>query len=282
MQSYRARKFKDGLAFGLGVLAVILALIPLGSILIEVITRGLPAINWNFLTTESIGNGVSIGGVANSIEGTLILIALSSLIGVPLGVMSGIYLAEFGHTKLGDTIRFFTDVLAGVPSIVAGIFAYLVTVLTLRVAFSAIGAAIALSIIMLPIIARTTEEALKLVPNEIREGGMALGIRRWRTTISIVLSEAKGGITTGILLSVARIAGETAPLILTILGSDYFFSSFSEPMDALSLRIYRYALLPYPQYVQQGWGAALIIILLVLGLNIGVRVITRGRYQSLR
>ncbi len=276
-RGYVFRKFKDRLVLGLGGLAVILALVPLGSILIEVVVRGLPAINWQFLTAES-----AAGGLANSIQGTLILIALSCVLGVPLGVASGIYLAEYGNSRLGDAIRFLTDVLAGVPSIVAGIFAFLIVFLVLRYSFSAIGAAIALSVLMLPVVARTTEESLKLVPNSIREGAMALGVRRWRTTLSVVLIEAKGGIITGILLAIARIAGETAPLILTILGSDYFFYSFNAPMDALSLKIYGYATQSYQQYVQQGWGASLFLIMMVLALSIGVRVVTRGKYQSLR
>lgn len=282
MASYRIRKIKDRLAFMLGILAVVLAMIPLGSILLEVVVRGLPAVNLNFLTTMSQGIGLFSGGIGNSIQGTLILIGLVTIIGAPIGVISGIYLSEYGNTRLGSGIRFFTDVLAGVPSIVAGLFAFLIVFLTLRVAFSAIGATIALTVIMLPILARTTEESLKLVPNTIREASMALGIRRWRTTLSVVLTQAKGGVITGILLAIARIAGETAPLLLTILGSNFFFNDLTSPMDAIPLKIWTYAQYGYPQAVQQGWGAALVLIMLVLGLNIAVRFFTRGKYQTLR
>lgn len=211
----------------------------------------------------------------------MILIALTCLIGVPLGVMSGIYLAEFGSNSFGRVIRFLNDVLTEFPSIVIGIFIYIVVVLAIG-SFSAIAGAVALSIIMLPIVARTTEESLKLVPNSIREAATALGIRRWRIIVSILLSAARSGMVTGIMLSVARIAGETAPLIMTILGNQWFFTGINEPMDALPLRIWRLALLPYDYAHQQGWGAALILILIVLTLNVSVRLLTRGKYRSFR
>lgn len=278
MQDYAVRKFKDRLAYILGLLCVVIAIIPLGSVLFEVIKNGLPAINIEFLSKPPGAIGQPEGGIANAIEGTLILIGLTCLIGVPLGVLSGVYLAEFGDNRFGRLVRLSNDVLAQFPSIVIGIFAYLVIVLALG-SFSPLAGAIALSIIMLPIITRTTEESLKLVPNTIREAAMALGVRRWRTTISVVLTSAKSGIVTGIMLSVARIAGETAPLIMTILGSQWFFSGFTAPMDALPLRIWRLALLPYDYSHQQGWGAALVLILLVLVLNIGARFFTRGKYR---
>jgi len=223
MQDYAVRKFKDKLAYILGLICVVIAIIPLGSILIEVIRNGLPALNLEFLTQTPGAVGQPGGGIGPAIEGTLILIGLTCLIGVPLGLLSGIYLAEFGDNKFGKIVRFVNDVIAEFPSIVIGIFAYLVFVLTIG-SFSPIAGAAALSIIMLPIITRTTEESLKLVPNTIREASMALGVRRWKTTISVVISSAKSGIVTGIMLSVARIAGETAPLIMTILGSQWFFS----------------------------------------------------------
>ncbi len=182
---------------------------------------------------------------------------------------------------LVHAIRFLNDVLMQFPSIVVGIFVYLIVVLALG-SFSAIAGAMALSIIMMPIVARTTEESLKLVPNSIREAAMALGVRRWRTTVSVVLSTAKNGIVTGIMLSVARISGETAPLIMTILGSQWFFAGFRQPMDALPLRVWRLALLPYDYAHQQGWGAALVLILLVLVLNVSVRLAARGRYGRVK
>ena len=281
MASYAIRKFKDRVAFGLGLLCVIVAIIPLGHILVEVARNGFPALSLEFLTQPPGAIGEREGGVANAIEGTLILIGLTCVIGVPLGVMSGIYLAEFGGNRFGNVIRFFNDVLTGFPSIVVGIFVYSVVVLAMG-SFSAIAGAVALSIIMLPIVARTTEESIKLVPNSIREAAMALGVRRWRTIVNVVLSASRSGIVTGIMLSIARIAGETAPLIMTILGSQWFFAGLNAPMDALPLRVWRLALLPYDYAHQQGWGAALILILLVLTLNLGVRYATRGKYRMVR
>ena len=281
MASYAIRKFKDRVAFGLGLLCVIVAIIPLGHILVEVARNGFPALSLEFLTQPPGAIGEREGGVANAIEGTLILIGLTCVIGVPLGVMSGIYLAEFGGNRFGNVIRFFNDVLTGFPSIVVGIFVYSVVVLAMG-SFSAIAGAVALSIIMLPIVARTTEESIKLVPNSIREAAMALGVRRWRTIVSVVLNVSRSGIVTGIMLSIARIAGETAPLIMTILGSQWFFAGLNAPMDALPLRVWRLALLPYDYAHQQGWGAALILILLVLTLNLGVRYATKGKYRMVR
>jgi phosphate transport system permease protein len=281
MTNHVIRRLKDRLAFGLGLLCVVVAIVPLGSILFEVARNGVSALSVEFLTHPPGSVGEGGGGVANAIQGTLILIGLTCLIGVPLGVMSGIYLAEFGDNKFGAAIRFLNEVLMQFPSIVVGIFVYMLVVLALG-SFSAIAGAIALSIIMMPIVARTTEESLKLVPNSIREAAMALGVRRWRTTVSVVLTTAKNGIVTGIMLSVARISGETAPIIMTILGSQWFFAGFRQPMDALPLRIWRLALLPYDYAHQQGWGAALVLILLVLALNVSVRFAARGRHRRPR
>jgi len=278
MASYAIRKLKDQLAFGLGMLCVAVAIIPLGSILLEVIRNGAPALSLEFLTHPPGAIGEGGGGVANAIQGTLILIALTAIIGVPLGVMSGIYLAEFGESRLAGAVRFLNEVLLGFPSIVVGIFVYTLVVLGMG-SFSAIAGAIALAIIMMPIVARTTEESLKLVPSTIREAAMALGIRRWRTILSIVVSTARSGIVTGAMLSVARISGETAPLIMTILGSQWFFAGFRQPMDALPLRVWRLALLPYDYAHRQGWGAALVLILLVLALNVVVRLAIRRRIK---
>jgi phosphate transport system permease protein len=275
------RRFKDRLYFGLGALCAVLAMIPLLSILYEVLKNGLSTINLAFLTTIPGVVGQPGGGVGPAIQGTLVLIGLTTLIGVPLGLVSGIYLSEYGNNSIGRVIRFLSDVLAEFPSIVVGVVVFTLIVLTLKT-FSVIAGALALSIIMLPIVTRTTEESLKLVPNSIRDAATALGIRRWRTTLSVVLSTGRNGVITGILLSIARIAGESAPLVFTILGSQYFFSNLNSPMDALPLRIYRLALLPYSYAQQQAWGAALVLILIVLTLNVGVRLATRGRLYSMR
>ncbi len=281
MSNYSMRRFKDRLALWLGALCAVLVMIPLISILYEVVKNGASTINVDFLTAAPGVIGQLGGGIGPAIQGTLILVGLTIIIGVPLGVLSGIYLSEFGDNPVGRIIRFLNDVLAEFPSVVIGVVIFTLIVLTLR-SFSVIAGAFALSIIMLPIVARSTEESLKLVPNSIRDASMALGIRRWRTTLSVVLATAKSGVVTGILLAIARVAGESAPLVFTILGSQYFFSGLSSPMDALPLRIYRLALLPYPYAQAQGWGAALVLILMVLVVNIGVRLATRGRLYSKR
>jgi len=281
MSNYSMRRFKDRLALWIGALCAVLAMIPLISILYEVVKNGASTINVDFLTAAPGVIGQAGGGVGPAIQGTLILVGLTIIIGVPLGVLSGIYLSEFGDNPVGRVIRFLNDVLAEFPSVVIGVVIFTLIVLTFR-SFSVIAGALALSIIMLPIITRSTEESLKLVPNSIRDASMALGIRRWRTTLSVVLTTARSGVVTGILLAIARVAGESAPLVFTILGSQYFFSALSSPMDALPLRIYRLALLPYPYAQAQGWGAALVLILMVLVVNIGVRWATRGRLYSRR
>ena len=249
---------------------VIIAIIPLGSILVEVFKNGLAAISYEFLTETPGAIGSGEGGIGPAIQGTLIVIGLSSLIGVPIGVMSGIYLSEYGDNKFARTIRFFNDVFMEFPSIVLGIFAFLVIVLLLG-HFSVWAGAFALSLIMFPIVARTTEESLKMVPVTYREAGTALGLKKWVITFRIVISAAKNGMITGILLSVSRIGGETAPLIMTILGSSQFFSSMDVPMDALPLRIWRLSLLPYDSAQLQGWGSALVLIFIILGINLAVR-----------
>ena len=249
---------------------VVVALVPLGSILIEVFKNGAAAISYEFLTATpgSIGSGE--GGIGPAIQGTLIIIGLSSIIGIPIGVMSGVFLSEYGENRLARTIRFFNDVFMEFPSIVLGIFAFLMIVLILG-HFSVWAGAFALSLIMFPIVARTTEESLKMVPVTYREAGTALGLKKWVITLRIVISAAKGGMITGILLSVSRIGGETAPLIMTILGSSQFFRGMDVAMDALPLRIWRLSLLPYDSAQLQGWGAALVLIIIILGINIGVR-----------
>ena len=269
-QNVERRLLVDKIVRAIVLFCVIIAIIPLGSILVEVFKNGAAAISIEFLTEVPGSVGTGDGGIGPAIQGTLIIIGMSSLIGVPIGVMSGIFLAEFGDNKLARSVRFFNDVFMEFPSIVLGIFAFLVIVLVLG-HFSVWAGAFALSLIMFPIVARTTEESLKMVPLTYREAGMALGLKRWVVIIRIVLSAAKSGLVTGVLLSVARIGGETAPLIMTILGSSLFFSDFDSPMDALPLRIWRLSLLPYDSAQLQGWGAALVLILIILAINLAVR-----------
>jgi phosphate transport system permease protein len=271
LDNYGFRKLKSRLFLMLSLLCVIIAIIPLLSILIEVIIRGGSQINLSFLVSNT--------GIGPAIQGTLILIGLTSLIGMPLGIMSGVYLAEYGTNRYANWMRTFNDLLTEFPSIVIGITVSVVVVIGIVGGFSAIAGAIALSFMLIPIVARTTEESLKLVPNSVREASMALGVYRWKTILRVVLPAAKSGLITGALLAVARIAGETAPLIMTILGSRYFFQGLTEPMAALPVTIWRSALQPSPAVQAQGWGAALVLILIVLSLNIGVRLASRGRLR---
>jgi phosphate transport system permease protein len=275
--SYALRKFKNRVFFVLCFACVIIAVLPLLSILFEVVVRGAPQMSFQFLTQPAGVIGQNAGGIGPAIEGTLILIGLTSLIGIPVGIMSGIYLAEYGNNRYASLMRMFNDVLTEFPSIVVGITVFSVIVLTLG-HFSPLAGAVALSFILIPIVARTTEESLKLVPNTVREAALALGVRRWRTTISVVVPAAKAGLITGALLAIARIAGETAPLIMTILGNQNFFQGFSQPMDALPLRIWRDALQPYASVQSQAWGAALVLIMMILSLNVCVRLASRGRH----
>ena len=269
-QNVKKRLFVDKVVRIIVFSCVIIAIIPLGSILVEVFKNGLAAISIEFLTETPGSAGSGEGGIGPAIQGTLIIIGLSSIIGVPIGVMSGIFLSEYGDNSLARSVRFFNDVFMEFPSIILGIFAFLMIVLVLG-HFSVWAGAFALSLIMFPIVARTTEESLKMIPMTYREAGTALGLKKWVITFRIVVSAAKSGMVTGILLSVSRIGGETAPLIMTILGSSQFFSSMDTPMDALPLRIWRLSLLPYDSAQLQGWGAALVLIMIILGINLGIR-----------
>jgi phosphate transport system permease protein len=271
-QSIRRRLF-DKVATGVVIACVIAAIIPLGSILIEVIKNGAGALSLEFLTQPPGAIGSGRGGIGPALQGTLIVIALASLIGAPVGVLAGIYLSEFaGGGRFPYAVRFLNDVLTGLPSIVVGIVGFVVIVLTIG-SFSVWAGAFALSIIMVPIVVRVTEETLKIVPNSIREAGYSLGIPKWKVIMFIVLISAKSGVLTGIVLALSRIAGETAPLIMTILGTSLFFTGFADPVDALPLRIWRLASQPYESAHSFGWGAALILIALVLVMSVGLRML---------
>ena len=253
------------------ILCVGLAIVPLGSILFEVLKNGAPALSIEFLT-QPPGSMISgNGGIGPAIQGTLITVGIASIIASPVGVLAGIYLAEFaGNGPFPHAIRFFNDVLTGLPSIVLGIVGYIVVVLAIG-SFSVWAGSFALSIIMIPIVVRVTEESMKVVPNSIREAGYSLGIPKWKITLHITLKTAFSGVLTGIVLGISRIAGETAPLIMTILGTSLFFTGFQEPVDALPLRIWRLASQPYESAHAQGWGAALILILIVLLFSVTLR-----------
>jgi phosphate transport system permease protein len=273
------RRLVDKIVSALAVVCVLAAIIPLGSILLEVIKNGASAITIELVTQPpgAIGSATS-GGIAPAIQGTLIVIGLATLIGAPVGILSGIFLSEFapGNGLFPSAVRLFSDVLTGLPSVVIGIVGYLTIVLTTG-SFSVLAGAFSLSIIMIPIVVRITEETLKIVPNSIREAGQSLGIAKWKITLFIVLKSAKSGVITGIVLAISRIAGETAPLIMTILGTSLFFSSFTKPVDALPLRIWRLASQPYDSAHSQGWGAALILIIVVMILSIALRLLTQRK-----
>ena len=257
---------------------VIIAIIPLGSILIEVIKNGAGALSLSFLFDPPGSMGSGDGGIGPAIQGTLLVVGFATLIGAPVGVLAGVFLSEYSSSSrlFAYFLRLFNDVLTGIPSIVIGIAGYITLVLTLG-SFSILAGAFVLSVIMIPIIARVSEETLKLVPNTLREAAYGLGLPKWKVVWHIVIKGSKSGILTGIVLAISRIAGETAPLIMTILGTSLFFSGFNSPVDALPLRIWRLASQPYPSAHEQGWGAALLLILLVLSLSIALRMFAQKR-----
>ena len=271
------RKIKNQIAIGMIFAAVILAVIPLFFILADVIIKGAPSINIDFLTKLPTPVDVSGGGVVNAIEGSFIMVGFASLVSLPIGVGAGIFLSEWGEMRFATLASFINDVLAEFPSIVIGIFVYVVIVLTTHT-FSAFAGGLALAIIMIPIIARTTEESLKLVPRSLREASMALGVTRWRTITRVVLSTGRGGLVTGVLLSVARAAGETAPLLLTALGSTLALTSLLQPTAALPLLIYTYGISPFQDWQNKAWGASLVLVLFVLVLNLSVKAFTRAKF----
>lgn len=254
-----------------GIAAALLALI-----VMHVIVRGAPALNAQFFTQVPTPPGIPGGGIANAIVGSIEIITMASLLAVPVGVMAGIYLALLGKGRLADAVRFFSDVLTGVPSIAIGVFAYTIVVVPQK-HFSANAAAVALAVIMLPIVVRTTEEAVRLVNPAIREGALALGVDAWKAIVLVTLPVARAGIVTGALLGVARVAGESAPLLFTAFGSQYWTLSPNAPTSALPLVVFQYANSPYKDWQQLAWGGALTLIALVFLLNITARVLFPSR-----
>jgi phosphate transport system permease protein len=269
------RKILNKLMTILVIAAVVLAIIPLLLILGDVFIRGAPAISIGFLTKLPTAVNVHGGGIANAIVGTFTMVGIASLISVPIGVGAGIFFSEWSSSKLSSVSGFMNDVLTGFPSIVLGLFVFVILVATTK-QFSAFAGGVALSFVMLPIIARTTSESLKLVPNTLREASMALGIPRWKTMLRIVISTGKNGLLTGILLGVARATGETAPLLLTASTSVYFAKSIFQPTSSLTVLIYNYATSASQYQQTQAWGAALVLILIMLAVNLLVKF-TVGR-----
>jgi phosphate transport system permease protein len=258
----------------IAVLTVVLVLLPLGAIFAYLIYKGAGSINWAFLTQTPKPVGEPGGGMANAIVGSMVILAIASLMGVPLGIGAGIYLSEFGRNRYGDIVRFVSDVLNGVPSIVIGIVAYGLVVLR-QGHFSALAGGVALAIMMVPTIARTTEQMLLLVPQAIREAAYGLGIPRWRTTLSITLRTATSGVITGVMLAFARVAGETAPLLFTAFGNQYWNWKSDQPTAALSLQIFTYAISPFDEWHRQAWAGALVLIILIVGAVAAVRFAVR-------
>jgi phosphate transport system permease protein len=254
--------------------AVVLALIPLAFVLYFVISQGIRSVNVNFFTHMPTPVGEAGGGMANSIAGTLILSGLAALMAVPIGVVSGIYMSEYAGSRLASSVRFAADTLNGVPSIVIGLFAYVVAVLPFK-QFSALAGGFALGIMMIPSIARTTEELLLLVPGTMREGALALGATRARAVFSVVLPAALPGIVTGIVLALARIAGETAPLLFTAFNNRYFSTSLGQPISSLTVQVYTYATGPYEDWHRQAWAGALVLVSIVLVCSLLARLATR-------
>jgi len=256
--------------------AAALAILPLAAILAMLVIKGAGALDWDFFTKSSVPLGETGGGFAHAIVGTLMIVGLACLIGVPIGIGAGIYLAEFGGGRFGWFVRFVADTLNGIPSIVIGIFAW-TWIVRPSGKFTAFAGGVALAFILAPIVARTTEEMVRLVPNSLREAALALGYPRWRTSLTVVARTAGAGIITGCLVAVARVAGETAPLLFTALGNQFFSTDLFRAMAALPLQIYVYAIGPYDEWHRQAWAGALVLIMLVLILGTLARVVARAQ-----
>jgi phosphate transport system permease protein len=245
-------------------------------ILVYIAMQGIGSLNLRFLveSPRPVGEG---GGIGNAIVGTLVLLGLSSAIGLPFGIAVGIYLSEFGTGRFGSLVRFLVDTLTGIPSIVTGVFVYTLVVVPSK-HFSALAGSIALALIMVPIVARTTEEMIKLVPHSLREGALALGAPQWRVTLGVVVPAAASGIATGAMLAIARISGETAPLLFTAFGSRFFSYYLDQPIASLTVQIYNYAISPYDEWHAQAWAATLVLMAMILSINIAVRFLTRRKF----
>ena len=274
------RRFVSHAVVVLCGLSVLLALIPLALILFYVISQGVSSLSWAFFSEMPRPVGEAGGGMANSIAGTLIVVAVGALFAIPVGVVSGIYAAEYAGTRLAGSVRFAADTLNGVPSIVIGVFVYGIAVLPFR-RFSALAGGLALGIMMIPLIMRTTEELLRLVPTTLKEGALALGATRGRAVFTVVLPAALPGIMTGILLALARIAGETAPLLFTSFNNRFFTTDVRQPVSTLTVQVFTYAISPYQDWHRQAWAGALVLVLIVFSCSLVARLAT-ARMERLR
>jgi phosphate transport system permease protein len=275
------RKFKNGVMQWLTCVCALLVIVPLVLIFYHVVKSGIGSINWAFFTQLPKPVGETGGGMANAIAGTLELLGLAAIIGVPIGVLGGVYLSEYGRVGSNWWIRFGADVLNGVPSIIWGMVVYALIVLPMK-RFSAWAGGLVLGMMMIPLIMRTTEEVLRLVPVGYREAALALGIPQWRTVLQIVVRTALKGIITGILLALGRVSGETAPLLFTAFGNRFWNHSLSDPIAALPLQVFNYAISPYEDWHRQAWAGALVLLLFVAVVNVGVRALTRDRLAPKR
>jgi phosphate transport system permease protein len=277
--NHRLRQFKNVLMQIITFTCAVLVVTPLVLVFYHLIKLGFSSINWAFFTQLPKAAGETGGGMGNAIVGTFVLLGQAAVLGVPVGVLGGIFLSEYGSTKVNMWIRFAADILNGVPSITWGLVVYTLVVVPMH-GFSALAGGIVLGLMMIPLVMRTTEEVLHLVPGGYREASLALGISKWKTVLQIVVRTALKGIVTGILLALARVAGETAPLLFTALGNDTWVQNLRQPIAALPLQIFNYALSPYDDEHRQAWAGALVLLLLVLFINIGVRFLTRERWKS--
>jgi phosphate transport system permease protein len=273
------RKIKSGLVSVGTFVSALLVIAPLGLVFSYLLVKGMGSVNWSFFTQLPKPVGAVGGGMANAIVGSLELLALGSAIGVPIGVLGGVYLAEYGSARGNSMLRFIADVLNGVPSITWGVVVYGLVVLRFK-GFSAYAGGLALGLIMIPLILRTTEEVILLVPNGYREAALALGVARWKTIVHVVIKTASKGIITGILLALARIGGETAPLLFTAFGNRFWNHDLSEPIAALPLQIFSYAISPYDDWHRQAWAGALVLVIGIFCVNVLVRILTRERAPS--
>jgi phosphate transport system permease protein len=270
------RKIKSGLASAIAFISAVLVITPFALVFFHLVINGASSVNWDFFTKLPAPVGAIGGGMANAILGSLELLALAGAIGIPIGVLGGVYLAEYGSARINSVLRFLADVLNGVPSITWGVVVYGLVVLRFK-GFSAYAGGLALGLIMIPLILRTTEEVVLLVPNGYREAALALGVSRWKTIVHIVMKTASKGIITGILLALARVGGETAPLLFTAFGNRFWNHSLSQPIAALPLQIFTYAISPYDDWHRQAWAGALVLVTGIFCVNVLVRILTRGR-----
>ena len=275
--NHTLRKVESRLMQLITCVCALLVIAPLAFVFYHLLSQGVGSLNLNFFTKLPGVPGETGGGMANAIVGTLELLVIASLIGVPFGVFGGVYLSEYGSSRLNRWIRFAADVLNGVPSIIWGMVVYALIVLPMK-RFSALAGGIVLGMMMIPLVMRTTEEVLRLVPLGYREASLALGIPQWRTALQIVIRTALKGIITGILLALARVAGETAPLLFTAFGNRFWNHSLADPIAALPLQIFNYAISPYEDWHRQAWAGALVLLLFVALVNVGVRMLTRDRF----